>query len=175
MMFCLSGCTSNAVITNYVDEATGASVAKIGGVLEFFRDASHSGAYARDLLSVAPVRINRAGDHQFYLWVARWSSVTERTDAGPDELSTLFFLIDGEPIELSRQTLVARSIGLGSAVYEPPTSSASIVYYSLTAGQLAAIARGKSIRVALAGGGRTFGLWRRDDALLALIRDFSGL
>lgn len=111
----------------YLDQNTGASVVVVREPLVFARE--HSG-FGRDYVTLAAVAVDQSGRLSYVLLGYVWSvgsapspSDTQLAAAG------LVLQADGHRVELTRQNVTARDLGIGVPVHQPPVGPATANIY----------------------------------------------
>ncbi len=161
----LIGCSSVRTGANQnLDEFTGASYMTISSPDVFFRSEPGRAAYARDYLQVAPLMVNRMGNHQYYLWLGIWSTMADAK--GQDEsaaFADLVVLVDGEPMQLSASAWHARGVGLSESPFRRPVAGALSGYFAVTPDQIRMIYAANDVTLHAAGDSRRpYVRWREN-------------
>jgi hypothetical protein len=149
----VSACSGSTQLTRqFLDERTGVTVTSSGTPLVLYRDNPAQAAYARNLVHVGPIEVNRMGSFRYYLWVGIWNTmedvVEDRVRASFD---TITIFADGEPLPLELAGATVSAIGASRPPYLKPVASASDAYYEVTADQIRVIAEAKEIRLRTGG------------------------
>jgi len=170
-----SGCgSSGPVIQETLDPVTGSTITHASVPLVFERDRSARAANARDYVNLGPIRINRMGRHQYYLWAAIWSTLQNTQLANElDGFESIVVFADGEPLELGSAGWTARAIGASESVYIKPVASAAEAYYEVTVDQLRLIAEASDVRLKTGGAqSRDYQLWDSQAAARSSMQAF---
>jgi hypothetical protein len=108
--------------TEYLDEGTGATVAVVGKPLVFARERS---GFGRDYVTLAAAAVDQSGRLSYVLVGYLWSVGTAPPpEDAPLAAARLTLQADDRRVELSRQSLTPRQLGIGVPVHPPPLGSA---------------------------------------------------
>lgn len=144
----LSACGAGGkLVHEQLDPRTGVTATRSTVPLVFYIDSSARDDYSRDFVDIGPFKINRMGEHRYYLWLGVWSTIRGRdvnTEIGRFETITIF--ADDKPIKLPIHGQTLGSINVSEHVYPKPASNAVDVYYQVTVDQLRLIASASEIR-----------------------------
>lgn len=145
----------------YLDTGTGVTVTASRVPLILYRDNPAAAAYARNVLHVGPVEVNRSGEHRYFLWVGIWNTLQSTgASMSRDGFETIIVTIDGESMALDLTGWTPASINTSAPVYLRPVASAAEAYYPLTVDQIRFIAEGHSITLRTTGESpREYDLW----------------
>ncbi len=97
----LGACTTVPGISSHFDEDTGLTVVALQEPVVLARAVPRLATAARDYVYLGPVRINRMGSIESYIWVGA-ASTLDRAAAGeaPPLAAGLVLLLDGVPMQL---------------------------------------------------------------------------
>lgn len=100
----LSACASDPPVVSRLD-SSGLTIVTLDDALVLSRPAHSVAAVVQDYAYIGPLRVNRMGKIDNYLWIGLASTV-DRTfvDAGREQAVTLALLIDGQPMLLELDT-----------------------------------------------------------------------
>ena len=148
----ISCSTSAPVNVEKLDPLTSATVTFVEAPLVLYRENWASAAYARNLVNMGPIQVNRAGNRRYYLWVGIWSTmrvaeISEHRNA----FESILIFADGEPLSLNVNGWTPDSIGLSEPAYIKPVASAVDAYYEVTADQIRLIAEATDLRLQSSG------------------------
>jgi hypothetical protein len=149
----IGGCASSgSAVSDRLDPMTGATITAADAPLVFYQDSSSRAAYARDFVSVGPVRVNHMGQYRYFLWMGIWSTMQDRSLSDEiDGFETVTLFADGEPLVLSLAGLTPNAIGASESVYLQPAPSAADAWYEVTIDQLRFIAQATDLRLLTSG------------------------
>ena len=73
----LASCATNpsALTREFLDTGTGVTVTASRVPLVLYRDNPAAAAYARNVVHLGPIEINRSGEYRYYLWVGIWNTL----------------------------------------------------------------------------------------------------
>jgi hypothetical protein len=156
---CASGPTST--IHERLDTGTGVTVTASRTPMVLYRDNPAAAAYARTVIHMGPVEINRSGDYRYFLWVGIWNTMQSAAAiTSRDGFETIVIVVDGEPMTLDLAGWTPAAIGASVPVYVKPVASAADAYYAVTVDQLRFVAEAGDIRLRTTGSRpREFSLW----------------
>ena len=164
----LAACASNpaALTREYLDTGTGVTVTASQVPLVLFRDNPAAAAYARNVIHVGPVEINRSGEYRYFLWVGIWNTLQSADASLPRAgFETIVITVDGEFMVLDLAGWTPAAIDTSTPVYLRPVASAAEAYYPLTVDQIRVIAEAGSVTLRTTGDSpREYGLWNRQHA-----------
>lgn len=158
----LAGCSaSNVLVDEYLDPGTGNTITRSTAALVFYRDIPSVAAYARDLIHLGAIEVNRAGDFRYFLWVGAWKTMdSDVTGRQNDSFYSIAILADGEPLLLDVAGWTPDAIGASTSVYTKPVASALDAYFYVTADQVRLIAQASDVRIRTLGSvTREYVLW----------------
>lgn len=165
----------SALTREFLDTGTGVTVTASRVPLVLYRDNPAAAAYARNVVHLGPIEVNRSGVYRYYLWVGIWNTL-QATDASlsRDGFETIIVSVDGESMALELAGWTPAAIGASAPVYLPPVSSASDAYYPLTVDQIRFIAEAQDVTLRTTGSAsREYNLWSGQqgarEALLAFL------
>lgn len=149
----LGACSSNgADIKEQLDSNTGVTVSYADVPFVFYRDRFGIAALARDLVNMGPIRINRMGEHRYFLWFGIWSTVQNPDVARErDGFETVYLFVDGEPFELELIGWTVDSIGASEPIYSSPVPTAADAFYPIDVNQARLIAQASALRLRTSG------------------------
>ncbi len=155
MLFLLGliGCgTSPSISIEKLDPLTGVTVTFVEAPLVLYRDNWSKAAYAKNLVNMGPIQVNRIGNFRYYLWVGIWSTmrvagISEHRSA----FESILIFADGEPLSLNVSGWTPDSIGLSEPAYLKPVASAVDAYYEVTVDQIRLIAEATDLRLQSSG------------------------
>lgn len=173
----LGGCAiSRPAAEEHLDPGTGATYARMTTKRVMFRDHSGGAAFARDYVTYAPLRVNRSGRHEHFLWLGIWSTMRDADPQGDSrDFGAITVLVDGEPMPLETAGTRPRDVHLSESPYRPPVDNAAEAYYPVTPDQLRLIYGATELEF-IVSGSRRYSPWRSrsqtDDsqALAALLQ-----
>ena len=153
----------NRRAAEYLDESTGATITRVEEPLILFSDDPAHAANARDYIQAAPLAVNQAGKHSWWLWLGLWSTIDRGASPGGvqrADVAGILLLVDGEPMELDIGARAESIPGLGRLPYATPVATARNILLPLTASQVTRLSRASSvaIRTEMTGGGTL--LWQ---------------
>ena len=133
--------------TEYLDEATGATITRVEAPFTFYSDDPSRAANARDYLDAAPLAVNQAGRYSWWLWLGVWSTIDRGASGGDAQLADIAaiqLIIDGEPMELDMHARTDRIPDGGPLPYTATVPARNILL-PLTGSQVARLGRAASI------------------------------
>ena len=140
MLAAAAGCQGGGrgVAKERLDESSGVTVLADVQPVVFARTETRYSRSGRDYLYVGPVEANRQGTREYYLWVGVGTTLDRGYIAPPGEApDTLFFEVEGEPMELPLRPWIEREPGLDRArVYRPTVPLQSELAARVTLSQL---------------------------------------
>lgn len=162
ILLILSACASTApAIGEKLDWATGVTVTFVEKPLVLYRETPGQAAYARDYAHLGPIRVNRSGSYQYFLWVGSWATM-QRSNVSEhrDGFESIVIFADGEPLVLELSGWTPDAIGTSESTYLKPVASSTDAYYQVTVDQIRLIAEARDIRLRTSGSApREFELW----------------
>ena len=171
----LAGCaTDEPRVSEYLDPQTAVTIRTLDPPLIYARDAPELAANARDYLSLGVVEVNRMGDRKHYVALISWSTI-DRHDAGTAPVAErIEIAAGGRTREFAVASHEARSLGIGDALFRPPSGYAGESWYAVTPADLRSLAAATPDSITLVGGPHriTYLAWRvSGDGLAAFVRD----
>jgi len=168
---CSSRVAEIADVKERMDSRTGVTVSYAEVPFVFYRDRFGKAAYARNFVNIAPIRINRMGQHQYFLWFGIWSTAqTPDRIEERDGFETVYLFVDGEPFELELVGWTVDSIGASEPIYSRPVSTAAEAFYLINVDQVRLIAHASDLRLRTSGAQpESYELW---DSQLSAKRSF---
>lgn len=136
--------------TQYLDDATGATITRVEVPVTFYSDDPSRAANARDYLDVAPLAVNRSGNYSWWLWLGVWSTIDRGASGGDPELadiSAIQLMVDGEPMDLWMQAATDRIPGAATLPYAATVAPARSMVLPLTASQVGRLGRATRIGI----------------------------
>lgn len=143
---------SSERISGKLDVGTGVTITYSRTPMIFYVDKSGQAAYARNVLYVGPLEVNRMGRFRYYLWLGIWNTLQDPISGkSRDGFESIVIYADGEPLPLEVSGWSPDSIGASEDVYIRPVSSAADAYYEVTIDQLRLIAASSDVRIQTTG------------------------
>jgi hypothetical protein len=159
----LTSCASNpsALTREYLDTGTGVTVTASQVPLVLYRDNPAAAAYARNVVHLGPIEVNRSGEYRYFLWVGIWDTLqTANPSLSRDGFETIIITGDSESMALDLTGWTPAAIDTSAPVYLRPVASASEAYYPLTVDQVRFIAEARSVTLRTTGNSpREYSLW----------------
>ena len=159
----LASCATNpsALTREFLDTGTGVTVTASRVPLVLYRDNPAAAAYARNVVHLGPIEINRSGEYRYYLWVGIWNTLQSSDPfLSRDGFENLIITVDGESMALEIAGWTPAAIDTSAPVYLPPVASASEAYYPLTVDQIRFIAEARNVTLRTTGSApREYNLW----------------
>ena len=177
MFLVLGGCASEGPrVTEYLDPDTAVTIRALGAPLNYAHAAPELAANARDYLSLGVVEVNNMGARKHYLALVSWSTINrERVGAPaapvPERIAVM---VGGRQREFKPVGHESRSLGIGGALFMPPSGYVGESWYAVTPADLRALAAAPpdTIEVEQESGRIDYEWWRGDRAALAeFVRD----
>jgi hypothetical protein len=173
----LASCASgpSALTREFLDTGTGVTVTASRVPLVLYRDNPAAAAYARNVVHVGPVEVNRSGDYRYFLWLGIWDTMQSPVvSASRDGFETIVIVVDDESMALDLAGWTPAAINASTPAYLRPVASASEAYYPLTIDQIRFIAEARSVRLRTTGNSpREYLMWSAQggarQALLAFL------
>jgi len=166
---CLSlvACTATTPVTDEFDEGTGVTISYSQPPIILSRETPGYGAYARNVVQVGAIEVNRSGTRQYFLWLGIWNTVQSATAADHrDWFDSIVVFADGEPLLFDIRGWTADTIGTSNPVYNKPVASSVDAYFPVSLDQIRLIANAQDIRLEAVGSSlKRFEVW--DDQRLA--------
>ncbi|MGI9225010.1 MAG: hypothetical protein ACR2QX_11070 [Woeseiaceae bacterium] len=120
----LSACATQVPVVSRLD-SSGITVVTLDDALVLSRPAPRLAALVQDYAYIGPVRVNRMGKIDHYLWVGFASTVDrEFINASTAEAVTLALVVDGQPMILALDDWSTR-------LDHPPYDTAAPIYATL--------------------------------------------
>ena len=173
----LAGCTSEGPrVSEYLDPETAVTVRALAEPLLYAHAAPELAANARDYLSLGLVEVNNMGARKHYLALVSWSTINrERVGAEPAPVpEQIEITLAGHPHEFKPVGHESRSLGIGGALFRPPSGYVGESWYLMTAAEVRALAAAPpdSIGLPQESGRVEYETWRGDRGALAeFVRD----
>ena len=159
----LASCAANpsALTREYLDTGTGVTVTASQVPLVLYRDNPAAAAYARNVVHLGPVEVNRSGEYRYFLWVGIWNTLQSTdTSLSRDGFETIIITGDSESMALDVAGWTPAAIDASAPVYLRPVASASDAFYPLTVDQIRFIAEARSVTLRTTGASpREYNLW----------------
>lgn len=171
----LFGCAgSPPTVNDRFDPVTGVTITFSNTPFVLYRDTPSQAAYARNIVHLGPILVNRSGNYQYYLWLGIWSTMQGASRSGNhDGFDSILLFVDGEPLLLDLSGQTPDAIGVSEPVYLKPVASSMDAYYQVTADQIRLLAEAKDIRMRTTGSTpKEFGLWDDQKAAKAELEIF---
>lgn len=175
MLVFVYGCAAPATgINAKLDSQTGVTVSSSTEPLVLYRDEPGRAANAKSFLYLGPIRVNRSGDYQYFLWLGIWNTIQAASPADrQSQFDSVVLFVDGEPLLLDVSGWNQAAIGVSEPVYAKPVATSADAYYRVTADQIRLIAESSELRVRTAGPApREFDLWDRQELAKSHLRKF---
>lgn len=143
----LAGCATAdpAVVRDYLDEQTAATVTVGGTGTVFARARTEYAVNARDYVTVIPVDVNRSGTHTVYFYCYVWTTIDRPNASEP--ASAFEIVADGRQIPLAPANVPLRTLGLGQYPVDPPATNALPLVAATSREVLSFLARAKEVSV----------------------------
>jgi hypothetical protein len=136
----------------YLDEQTGVTVTCNKAPIVLFRDSPSKAAYARNLLHVGPIQVNRSGNYEYFLWLGIWDTLQQPgSPEQRDGFESIVIFADGEPLPLDLAGWTPSAIGASAAPYVKPFATAADAYYPVTLDQIRFMAQAKELAIRTTG------------------------
>ena len=134
------------LVREQLDPLTGITATRSTESFVFYVDSSARDGYSRDFVNIGPLRINRMGEHHYYLWLGIWSTIRGRDVSSEiGKFESINIVADGEPIRLPMHGQTFKSINMSERVYPKPAFSGVDAFYEVTIEQLRLIAGASEI------------------------------
>ena len=171
-----AGCASQPTspVHDFLDTGTGVTVTRSRAPIVLYRDDPSRAAYARNLVHVGPIEVNRQGSHRYFLWVGIWNT----DQAGDwsrqrDGFESVVIVVDGEPMPLELAGWTPAAIGASMPVYTKPVATAADAYYPVTIDQIRFMAEARDLSLRTTGSSpREFLLWGGQRDARRRLREF---
>lgn len=174
----LAGCASvRPLAGESLDPLTGVTTTYSHAPLVLYRDVGAAAAFAREMVNIGPVLVNRSGDRRYFLWLGAWTTNTgNRYSTRQSDFESVVLLIDGEPMILDAAGWLPADIGISEPAYIKPVATTTDVYYRVTEDQVRLLAQSADIRLLCADGtGPEYVLWVPQRAAWAGLDEFIAL
>jgi len=174
LILLISACASSSGIKEFLDPETGVTVSFSDTPLVLYQDRSGRAAFARDLVNIGPIQVNRMGRNRYYLWLGIWSTIkTTYDDSRADGYSLVTVYADGEPMLLNLAGWNSTAIGVSRPIYSRPVSGAHEAYYEVSIDQIRMLAEAQEIRVLTSGDRSTsYEMWDNSESATRGFREF---
>jgi hypothetical protein len=171
-----AGTRARSAAREFLEEGTGISITYATTPAVFVRGEPGLASNGRDYVYLAPILVNRGGEHSCWLWLGVWSTVDRqvRNDrASPLRLGALQILADGEPMALDSPSVNARAAGFGRIPYATPVPPTEELLVELTRSQLGRLGRARTLALVDRPAGGAGRLWRADERAVAVLSGFA--
>jgi hypothetical protein len=170
----LAGCAGEPerpAATEFLDAQTAMTVRVVAEPFVYARDVPELAANVRDYLYLGAVETNNMGHRSHYIALVSWSTIDRKRVGVPaSELpERLELSLGAVSREYPLKTHEPRSVGVGTAVLEPPAGYLGDSWFIVSAADLRALAAAPPATIEVMAGGvrQTYTLWKRADAALA--------
>jgi hypothetical protein len=163
----LAACaTPGNSVSEKMDPLTAVTVTYSNSPLIVYRDNPSHAAFARDLVSLGPIEVNKTGSYRYYLWLGIWSTLqSNNLHEQRDGFESIVLLVDGEPLLLDAAGWTPAAIETSQPVYAKPFASSLDAYYRVTADQIRLIAAANDLQLRTTGSAvREYELWGEQKA-----------
>jgi hypothetical protein len=163
----LTACaTPGDSVSEKMDPLTAVTVTYSNSPLIVYRDNPSHAAFARDLVSLGPIEVNKTGSYRYYLWLGIWSTLqSNNLDEQRDGFESIVLIVDGEPLLLDVAGWTPAAIETSHPVYAKPFASSLDAYYRVTADQIRLIAAADDLQLRTTGSAvREYELWGEQKA-----------
>jgi hypothetical protein len=147
------GCASQPAATNEkLDPLTAATLSYSATPMILYRDDPGRAAHAKNFVSLGPLRVNRSGHYEYFIWLGIWNTnqtpdISERRDG----FDSIVLFVDGEPLALEIAGWTPAAIGASEPVYQQPVASSLDAYYRVTADQIRLLAYSGDVQLRTSG------------------------
>jgi len=175
LLLTLVACAGHpGAVQNKLDPLTAATISYSGTPLLFYRNDFGKAAFARNYVSLGPIKVNRMGSYHYYIWLGIWNTMQDARPGEPrDGFESIVIFADGEPLVLELSGWSQATIGASEPVYLRPVASATDAYYEVTVDHLRLIATADDIRLQSTGPGpRTYELWDEQQSARKTLLEF---
>ena len=175
----LVACTTAAPVKEVLDEGTGVTISYSQQPIILSRETPRYGAYARNVVELGAIEVNRSGTRRYFLSLGIWNTVQSSNAAEHrDWFDSIVVFADGEPLLLDIRGWSPDTIGMSDPVYKRPVASSVDAYFPISLNQIQLIATARDIRVEAVGSSpKRFELWDDQQAarqsLLAFVERVS--
>ncbi len=136
----------------YLDEQTGVTVTCNEAPIVLYRDNPSRAAYARNMLHVGPIEVNRSGNYEYFLWLGIWDTLQEPgSPEQRDGFESIVIFADGEPLPLELAGWTPAAIGASVSPYVKPFATAADAFYPVTLDQIRFMAQARELVVRTTG------------------------
>jgi len=138
VMMSIVGCTTPpSMVLETLDPLTAVTVSSINTPFVLLREQPSTSADADEYIYLGPIKVNKAGQYDFYLWVGVWSAGRPIDLAAyRHDLEKIIVFADGEPFSLGVVGWTPAAIGTSEPAYLNPRAWGSDAYYQVTAEQV---------------------------------------
>lgn len=124
-LLALTACMTDAALetsgpTEFLDEATGATITTVQRPLIFARERRDLAANSRDYVTLAAASVNRSGKIHYLLVAYAWSTVDSRLREPEPDDDALVIAADDRRIRLATAGRTAAQQGIVAPIHEPP-------------------------------------------------------
>lgn len=169
----LSACATDAALssgvpTEYLDEATGATITSVERPLIFARERRDLAANARDYVTLAAASVNRGGKIHYMLVTYVWSTVDSRGRELAASDGIVVISADDRRIRLVPSGRTAAQQGIATPIHEPPGPTLAPLVYETDIETLRFLAAARELNLQLGGDTLTptYALWDDERASL---------
>ena len=138
--------STGSLLSEYLDEHTGAHLAVVRRPLTFALERSTLAANARDYVSLAAAEVDRSGRAQTYLIGYFWSTIDRHKHAAvaPADMTVVLFA-DGRWLRLVPESKVPDDLAASPQLLAPPAAAAVEAVYRVTPEQLRYLGESRSL------------------------------
>jgi hypothetical protein len=139
--------STGSLLSEYLDEHTGAHLAVVGRPLTFALERSTLAANARDYVSLAAAEVDRSGHAQTYLIGYFWSTIDRRKTGpalAPADLTVALFA-DGRWLRLAPESKIPGDLAARPQLLAPHAAAAVEAVYRVTPEQLRYLGESRSL------------------------------
>lgn len=146
----LGACATDAELspgapTEYLDEATGATITSVEHPLIFARERRDLAANARDYVTLAAASVNRGGKIHYMLVTYIWSTVDSRGRELSANDKVIVISAADRRIRLTDSGRTAAQQGIATPIHEPPGPTLAPVVYETDLETLRFLAATRSV------------------------------
>ncbi|HJP38892.1 MAG TPA: hypothetical protein QF499_07145 [Gammaproteobacteria bacterium] len=159
------------------DENTETNITSLTQPLIFYREHQWLSSNSRDYVYLGPIRISRAGQHDYLLWLGIWSTIDRLWlpyESVRENFQTVYLVTDGEPMELEVKAWSGTELGIKNTVYSTPVKSALNAFYIVSQEQIRELANAENIFVYLSANAPSsygYKLWKEGSQSFAEFAD----
>ncbi len=169
------GCASTTLPPGEkLDPKTGVTLTFSSTPMVLYRDNPSQAAFARNLVSLGPLQVNRGGRFEYFLWLGIWN--TNQTASVADRrngFDSIVLFINGEPLPLELNGWTPDAIGASEPVYPQPVASALDAYYQVTLEQIQLLTDSDSLKLRTTGSApREFVSWYSQETFEGDLAEF---